>query len=383
MVPHCFAKSESRTILLSHHRSTTLPPRKKQQHTNLCRGTSLYATTAPPPTRFDSRALLSLLVVFLSWSSLFVAASAADTHGNRLAPLLVEDDLAWKGSSLYLDPRPPPIAPLLMPPLHSNQDATRTLSAPRSKRSIATDPDGDKTDFAIPRPFDTGLSNNFTSSCASFLSRLIRSDAFNNCHPFSLMLQTSSAFFDASKSYLRITQTLDATCGVNATQCRATLNNFARDLVSATACKTDYENDNPLVLQAYNGLVAYTPSYQASCLRDNAGSYCFANAVSNSSSTTDSYPYYLPIGQELPGGSRPTCNTCLQDVMSVFANYGNNATQPLSKTYTMAAQQISISCGKTFVNVTAAPLKGAAATTSSSLTPTITLILMFILYIFQ
>lgn len=158
---------------------------------------------------------------------------------------------------------------------------------------------------------------------------------------------------------------------------------YARELTAATACKTDYANDNPLVLQAYNGLVAYTPSYQASCLRDEEGSYCFANAVSNSTSTTDAYPYYLPIGQEMPGGSRPTCNTCLQDVMSVFAYYGNNATQPVSKTYATAAQQISISCGRTFVNVTAAPLKGAAATTSAAATPTITLILMLIFYLFQ
>jgi hypothetical protein len=45
-------------------------------------------------------------------------------------------------------------------------------------------------------------------------------------------------------------------------------------MISETACRTDYHNDNPVVLQAYNGLVAYKPAYQASCLRDNKGSYC-------------------------------------------------------------------------------------------------------------
>lgn len=172
---------------------------------------------------------------------------------------------------------------------------------------------------------------------------------------------------------------------MNATQCKTILDNFAHELVSASACKTDYTNDNPQVIQAYNGLVAYQPTYQASCLRDDEGNYCFANAVSNTSSTTDSYPYYLAIGQMLPGGARPTCNTCLQDAMSVFAYYGNNATQPISKTYSAAAQQISISCGQSFVNVTAAPLKGAAATTTTgaSFTPTITLILMLILFFFH
>lgn len=61
---------------------------------------------------------------------------------------------------------------------------------------------------------------------------------------------------------------------MNETQCTATLNNFARELLADTACKTDYNNDNPIVLQAYNGLVAYKPAYQASCLRDDAGAYC-------------------------------------------------------------------------------------------------------------
>jgi hypothetical protein len=69
--------------------------------------------------------------------------------------------------------------------------------------------------------------------------------------------------------------------------------------------------------------------------------------------------------------------------MAVFAQYGNNVTQPISKTYGTAAQQLSIGCGRSFVNVTAAPMKAAAPTTSASLTPTLTLLLMFILYFFQ
>lgn len=87
-------------------------------------------------------------------------------------------------------------------------------------------------------------------------------------------MKTSSSFFDASKSFFRITQTLEATCAVNESQCTATLDGFARELLADTACKTDYNNDNPIVIQAYNGLVAYKPSYQASCLRDDDGNYC-------------------------------------------------------------------------------------------------------------
>lgn len=87
------------------------------------------------------------------------------------------------------------------------------------------------------------------------------------------------------------------------------MDSYARELMTSSACKTDFDADTPLVIQALNGLVAYPVAYSASCLRDTEGSYCFANAVSNMSSPTDSYPYYLPVGQELPAGSRPSCNS--------------------------------------------------------------------------
>lgn len=115
------------------------------------------------------------------------------------------------------------------------------------------------------------------------LMNAIRSHCYCRCVHFRIntarvlctnFIKTSSSFFDASKSFFRITQTLEATCAVNESQCTATLDGYARELLADTACKTDYNNDNPIVIQAYNGLVAYKPSYQASCLRDDDGNYC-------------------------------------------------------------------------------------------------------------
>ena len=213
--------------------------------------------------------------------------------------------------------------------------------------------------------------------------------------------QTSSGFFDASKSFVRITQTLEATCDVNFTTCNSAMNDFAKQLVLDSNCQVDYSNNNPQVLQAYNGLLAYEPLYRASCLRDDQGSYCelhlcwtfltvadwcflgYANAVTNTTATSDSYPFYLPLGVALPGGARPTCNSCLQDEMAIFSSLADNSTQPLSKTYNDAAQQIDIICGTNFVNQTATPLKGAATTTAASFTPTITLLIMVLVFLFQ
>ncbi|KAF2275895.1 uncharacterized protein EI97DRAFT_450694 [Westerdykella ornata] len=269
--------------------------------------------------------------------------------------------------------------------LHRRQNDAKvssTASANAPKSSIATDPNATPSDFKVPTPFDTALSNNYTASCAAFFRTFLTNKDFSECHPFSLMLQTSSGFFDASKSFVRITQTLEATCRVDMTKCTDTMNHLARELIGDNNCAVDYANDNPQVIQAYNGLIAYEPLYQASCLKDDAGSYCYANAVTNRSAITDPYPYYLPLGVPLPGGTRATCNSCLQDVMAIFSSFAGNTTQPISQTYNGAAQQIGIACGTGFVNQTATPLKAAAATMTISMTPAITVVFMLLLGFF-
>jgi hypothetical protein len=109
----------------------------------------------------------------------------------------------------------------------------------------------------------------------------------------------------------------------------------------------------------------------------------YANAVTNTSATTDSYPYYLPLGVALPGGTRPTCNSCLQNAMAIFSSFAANTSQPISKTYNAAAQQVQVGCGPMFVNKTATPLKGAATATTASIAPAFTLLFMFLLFFFQ
>lgn len=380
-----------------------------------------------PRTAFTTQtlsALLRLLVLIATCNSLFGTAVAQETNSDvdaidkrstpttssilpavNTVPLSLDLDFdvetleapalvpAWNGPSLLVvDTRPPPESPLmhLLYPdgdhsnanlyrrqNNNNKDVTTTV-----KSSVSSTPTP-QPKFSIPQPFDASLSNNFTQPCATFWRRLLTDEKFRNCHPLSLMLQTSNSFFQASRSYVRITQTLEATCAANLNTCTSVMGGLARELVSVGNCATDYTNDNPQVLQAYNGLVAYEPIYQASCLKDKEGSFCYANAVTNTSATQDSYPYYLPLGQPLEPGARPTCNTCLQNAMAIFSSFAGNATQPISKTYNAAAAQIQISCGPSFVNKTATPMKGAAPATAASLAPTITLFLMLFLFFFQ
>lgn len=129
---------------------------------------------------------------------------------------------------------------------------------------------------------------------------------------------------------------------------------FARDLQEDSNCGEDYRRQNPLVGQAYNGLIAYEPLYYAGCQKNSQDQYCFAEAILNTSSTpvSDSYVYFLPLGIPLPAPSKPSCSQCQVRTMSIFNKAAANATQPISKTYVDAARMIDLTCGPTFVNST-------------------------------
>jgi hypothetical protein len=121
------------------------------------------------------------------------------------------------------------------------------------------------------------------------------------------------------------------------------------------SCASDLAAQNPVVLQAQLGLNAYKPLYTASCLRNpSTSAYCFAEAVTNSSSPSDSYIYYLPLNVSFPGGSAPTCNTCLVNTMAVLEEATSDRRSPIASDYADAAQQINLHCGPGFVNTSLA-----------------------------
>ena len=236
----------------------------------------------------------------------------------------------------------------------------------------------------LPTPFDTSLGNNFTSpSCPAFFKSFLSNSTFQDCLPFSLLLQvykrhpatnqtnqlttstyqTSNSFFTTSRSRVSLTHTLDATCSIpNLERCVATMSSLAAEIQSPSTCGADFDMENPQVRQAYSGFVAYQPLYHAGCLTNAAGDYCFAEAVHNASSPSAAYAYYLPLGVGLPGSAKPTCNRCLRDTMAVFALYAGDKAQPLSKTYGNAAEQLDGSCGSQFVEAAKVSTNAASTT---------------------
>jgi len=175
--------------------------------------------------------------------------------------------------------------------------------APSSSTS-SSDPHS-SSNSPLPQPFDTSLGNNFTNTaCPNFFDSFLNDAAFQRCYPFSLLLQvhwtllslprspgedtrrtfsdnkqTSNGFFTASRSLVRITRTLDASCNVDFNACSALMARLAAQLKAESVCGQDFEAANPAVIQALDGFIAYQPLYQAGCLKDDSGQYCMSTHI--------------------------------------------------------------------------------------------------------
>jgi len=146
---------------------------------------------------------------------------------------------------------------------------------------------------------------------------------------------------------------LDASCAANVTSCGEYFDNLATNLTVQSNCGADYDLGNSVVVQAYQSMIAYRTLYGATCLKDPETSmYCYANAVTNLTTPSNVYFYYLPLNVSLPGSSIPSCSWCLQKTMGIFQSAASNRKLPIANTYVTAAQQVDTICGPEFVNDT-------------------------------
>ncbi|KEF63812.1 uncharacterized protein A1O9_01790 [Exophiala aquamarina CBS 119918] len=222
---------------------------------------------------------------------------------------------------------------------------------PSTTKSGTTLPSVTVVTTSLPSAFDTSLGSNFTKpSCPQFFSKFLGNSTYQSCLPISLFLQNSNSFFSIQRSATLLAQTLDAACEAPLAICMPLLSNLAAELIDDDNCGADFSRENPLVLQAYSGLVAYEPVYRATCLKNaETGTYCFSDAVLNQTNPVDFYTYYTAIGMTMPPAVHPTCNQCLHDTMEIFASYAGTDNQPLAKTYLSCANQIDATCGVGFV----------------------------------
>ncbi|RYP01757.1 hypothetical protein DL764_006077 [Monosporascus ibericus] len=243
------------------------------------------------------------------------------------------------------------------------------------------------TSIPLPRPFDGALAANFSGendgACPNFINDFLSDSTFRQCYPFSLLLQGSRSFFDAQKSRVRITQVLDESCEADSEFCSGYLDELANELISDANCEMDYRQQNSVVVQAYMGMRAYKTVYDATCLQDrdtDTSAYCFANAVTNLTTSSNVYMYYLPLNSTYPQRAEPSCNSCTRDTMAILQSDTSDRGSSIASTYEVAALRINEVCGPDFVNATLAPEpeSGAATPMGRSSSPMLLLLPLII-----
>ncbi len=117
-----------------------------------------------------------------------------------------QDAVDMGGSSVGGSARTAGQTPLKFTPTSTARPAAATTAAafttavlPQSRTTTSTDtqptslvtaPNTDSS--SLPRPFDTGLGNNYTNpDCLAYMNNMLRNETFTSCLPLSLLLQVS------------------------------------------------------------------------------------------------------------------------------------------------------------------------------------------------
>ncbi|KAL6910589.1 hypothetical protein GGI43DRAFT_16716 [Trichoderma evansii] len=295
---------------------------------------TLLIDTSPPPSPQSSEELLDIFPSYISEPVLRHVEEVERGDSNDATPR-ENGDMKRRNAKA------------------AHSATTTTLSKPTSSAVASLTP--------LPEPFDNTPASAFQSSgstdaCPKFITSLLSNPTFKSCYPLSMMLQSSTGFFQAEKSLLSIVRVLDATCKADSSTCATFLDQAATNLTMAGNCKTEVDQNQTLVLQAYDGLLAYKTLYAATCLQDPTSSqYCFANAVTNLNTPSDAYLYFLPYGIALPGSSNPSCSLCTQQTMDIFYSASADRSSLVAGVYQAAARQVNTLCGPNYVNGTLPP----------------------------
>ena len=173
----------------------------------LCHHSQPHSTKTTKPHQHDRRRVatqrwLNLQsLIFAVMFCLVFSCPGAGAHGVYVASPLEER------TELVFDRSEPPAQPKR---LHARQETTISLptstssstnisaSASSSASSVASGiSTAAPTGFSpLPTPFDSSLGNNFTaSSCPEFFQSFLSNSTFNECKPFSLLLQVCHSHF--------------------------------------------------------------------------------------------------------------------------------------------------------------------------------------------
>jgi hypothetical protein len=118
--------------------------------------------------------------------------------------------------------------------------------------------------LAVPQPWDSSLSYNFSSSsCLAFFSAQLANETFRACRPFGLLIGTSAAFFTIESNLTTLTTTIGGTCDTpdSADTCKGVMDWMALRISQPDVCGIDIAARNAIALEALNGQETPLPQF--------------------------------------------------------------------------------------------------------------------------
>ncbi|TRM69043.1 hypothetical protein BD626DRAFT_392530 [Schizophyllum amplum] len=238
-----------------------------------------------------------------------------------------------------------------------------TTAPTATSTAVPTVPANPVLPTPFPQPFDSDITQNYSSvSCFNLFNNMTNTEPFRRCRAFSLLWQSSSAFISAQTNATLMNTLVWGTCNtpLDANTCSANMAWFAGELESA--CAADLLDGNARVTETLTAIRAYDVMREAACLVDETtNAYCFVNAVSGTNSA-DQYAYNLPLGLAMPTAAEPTCSTCVQDILGLYADALQNGTATLDglrSTYEDAVDLTNQKCGPSYATAIVTNENGA------------------------
>lgn len=175
------------------------------QHSCLCcpaGNPRLCASASGPEQPLNGRIDIPRRTFTYTWSLLLLCCLLLLPNGVAARRIYGASELLPR--ELLFDRSEPPVRM----PLLARQDLSDSTPSTTIKPKAKTPATGSSIQVAtqtgaatLPRPFDSSIGTNFTTStCPEFFNNFLSNQTFNECLPFSLLLQVSMASSKASQS---------------------------------------------------------------------------------------------------------------------------------------------------------------------------------------
>ena len=146
--------------------------------------------------------LLPLFVILFTLSTRYLLHPVAfDVFSSPPAwDTLMSKGMDWRPHKRHPLPEPQ----MTSPSPTTTSDATTPSSTTAASQPIPTIPSSPPVlPTPFPQPFDSDLSQNFTSvSCSNFFTNMTNELSFRSCRPFSLLLSSSATFINVGGDLL-------------------------------------------------------------------------------------------------------------------------------------------------------------------------------------